>query len=181
MAENKLLVSDDDFQRWLQREIRFMEKLVRETKPTEIAPRLLVVGSEGEGQPLAVRVVTFANGLDEDKKHETFAALGVQFYSVEKFAPLAAFLTSECWISRQRRGSPQLMPSRDPAKTEAVTIAARTIDGRDVMALSAIRRDKHGTIRLDKFETNFAQTQSLILQAFFDGFARAALNGLLGR
>ena len=181
MAEHKLLLSDDEFRRWLDREIRFAERFVRKEKPTSISPRLLVVGSEGEGQPLTARFVMFATGLDEDLKHESFAALGAQFYTKEKFVPLAAFFSSESWISRQRVGSPQLQPSRDPARTEAVTIAARTIDGKDAMALAEIHRGQGDMIRLAKFETAFAQTKSLLLQAFFAGFLRASFLDLKGR
>ena len=181
MAESSLFASDDEFRRWLDREIKFTEKLARELKPTEIAPRLVVVGREGEGKPRAVRLVAFATGLDEDSKHETFAAIGAQFYCNERFVPLAAYFTSESWISRQRVGSPQLQPSRDPARTEAITVAGRTIDGKDALALAEIHRGTGDVITLGKFETAFARTESVLLRSFFDGFLRADFLDLKGK
>jgi len=168
------VISEQEFRRLLAQEIEFTEKLVAEMKPVSLLPRFVVTGQEGEGQPHAIRVFGLNVPLDDaDAKHKLFKDLGARCYS-EKFCPLAGFLTTEAWLSRQV----DVQPRTDPLRQEVVIISGRAIDGQDCMAIAPVFRDTGNIIRLGSFKDNYGESQSLILKLFFESFMEAAFKDL---
>ena len=174
----ELSVSEETFRQLLANEIEATEKLVKHMRPTSLLPRFVVIGQEGEGQPQTTRVFALDVSFnDNDAKHKLFKSLGARCYA-EKFCPLAAFLTTEAWLSKQT----DVQPRKDPDRQEVAIISGRSIDGKqDCMAVAPIFRDTGDIIRLGKFNSGFAETQSLILKTFFESFMLTAFKDLKGK
>ena len=180
---SQLLPAEAEFRAWLNHEIAFTEKMVNDTRPTGLLPRLVVYGRQSDTGPHVVRVFNLNVSLnDSEEKQKCFAAIGERCYRKEKMIPVAAFFTAEAWLSNQRSGASNVQPSKDPARKEVVIIFARTLDGSlDSMASAPVFRDTGDVIRIGKFNTKFRETQSLLLEALFTGFKQAAFLDLRGK
>jgi hypothetical protein len=161
----------------LATEIESTQKLVGDMKPESLLPRFVVTGQEAQGQPHQTRVYGLDVSFnDADAKQKLFKDLGARCYA-EKFCPLAAFLTTEAWLSKQT----DVQPRKDPQRQEVVIICGRSIDGQDCMAIAPVFRDTGNVIRLGKFNDNYAETESLILKTFFESFMETAFIDLKGK
>ena len=172
-----MFVSEEEFRRLLSAEVEFTRKLVENAKPVSLLPRLAVTGVRAEGQPRETRAFGLDVSMnDSEEKRRLFEGLGARCYA-EQFCPLAAFVTTEAWLSTQT----EVQPRRDPKRQEAVVISGRTIDGRDCLAMAPVFRDTGNVIRLGKFDDCAGQSESLLLNAFFGSFMKAAFGDLKGK
>jgi hypothetical protein len=172
-----MFVSEAEFRRLLAAEVEFTKKLVQDQRPVSLLPRFAVTGVRAEGQPRETRVFGLDVSLnDSEEKRRLFEGLGARCYA-EQFCPLAAFVTTEAWLSTQT----EVQPRQDPKRQEAVVISGRTIDGRDCLALAPVFRDTGDVIRLGKFDGGPGQSESLLLNAFFGSFMRVAFGDLKGK
>ena len=177
MANKARFMAAEEFRKLLAAEIEFTQKLVNDMKPESLLPRFVVTGQEGSGQPNQTRVYGLDVSFnDADEKQKLFKELGARCYS-EKFCPLAAFLTTEAWLSEQT----DVQPRKDPQRQEVVIVTGRSIDGQDCMANAPVFRDTGNIIRLGKFNDSYAETESLILKTFFESFMETAFKDLKGK
>ena len=177
MAKKAMFIAEDEFRKLFAEEMEIAQNHVKSTKSESILPRFVVTGQAGAGQPHTMRVfVLDVSFNDTDAKHKLFKDLGARCYA-EKFCPLAGFLTTEAWLSKQT----DVQPRKDPQRQEVVIICGRSIDGQDCMAIAPVFRDTGNVIRLGKFNDSYAETESLILKNFFESFMATAFIDLKGK
>lgn len=117
---------------------------------------------------------------EHDEKHEVLRLIGRKLYAEQK-APVAAVMSAECWLSKQRLGlqAPHCEPRHDPARQDGIVVFGLTLGNKHAaMSFASVERDDQDRMKAEAFgeinkEANCHLLQSLFL-GFFEGPAREA-------
>lgn len=170
-----MLLENEKFTKYLEQNFEYIESQFANDPATELTPTLMIVRINDKDE-VTTDMATFLE-FDENRYKMMFNLGGKYGLSREKV--IAAYLTSEGWMSRQteeeRNAHPdnRIQPSEDPDRIEVVFVFGMALDLSADGISATIHRDKDGRFcRLERHQVEMQGIESDLLKAFFGGFAK---------
>jgi hypothetical protein len=182
---SETLLPTNLFNEELKHHVSLVHKTVKEGKIEEFAQRLIVTSLEDAGKK-SMRIIGLA-GFPEsnEEKCKVMSMLGLACAANDLRVVMAVF-ESEAWSAEETRDPATIPtkefvpPSKRPDRREVIVVAARSIDGRDAIAIIPItgrNEDKSLILGKEKIQESAdgSGVKDSLLETFFIALAAGTM------
>lgn len=148
------------------------------------APHLQIICDTGKERQMVLAVIAVAFNEYEEKV-AVMENLAGELWE-KRLVPVAAILSSECWLSRQKREGHHVQPRHDPERKEGIMLACTSFFGtkRAFMQTCLITRASDNTMLAGEFDSliedgvDGAKFEPRILFGLVQGYVKAVRRNL---
>lgn len=116
------------------------------------SPHIQVICDDGKERQMALAIIA-VNFNEYEEKLAVMEGLAQELCD-KNLVPVAAIMSSECWLSRQDKEGPHTQPRHDPERKEGIMLACTSFFGtkRAFMQTCLFARTTDGTILPGEFD-----------------------------